>query len=61
MGTAQGLSVKLRKRSWRVNLRPLGEKQTLAWLPVCIFLLWLLLKATFLIVGAVFAAGKVEM
>ena len=48
----QGLGIWLRRRGWKVDLRPLGEKQMLAWLPVCLCVLWLLNKMLFLLVGA---------
>ena len=56
----QGLGMLLRRRGWKIDLRPLGEKQTLAWLPVCILALWLLNKMLFLLVGVLFVtAGEV--
>ena len=34
----------LRKRGYRVNLRPLAEVQTLLWLPVLLGVLWMCWK-----------------
>lgn len=57
----QEVSLWLRKKGCRLNLRPLGEKQLLAWLPVCFLMLWavqrLLVLSLFALVRAVVSSG----
>ena len=48
----QGMALKVQQSGFRINLRPLGEKQTLAWLPVCYFTFWAIFKLANLIAGA---------
>lgn len=49
----------MRRRGWRVNLRPLGDLRTLFWLPVAIWTAWCTVQgAIFIIAALVRASGR---
>lgn len=48
----------LRRKGWRINLRPLADLRTLFWLPVAIWTLWCTVQGVVIIVGALIRAGE---